>query len=183
MTVFTPADHAPPREMRQLAEVFRSISSKHGDLFSPDAVKAYFQELYWRRGAGLDRENILDLVRWDVTGTQMSYRSIAERFRMIETAMVPVIIPYDDEAQEWIDKLPFETISSGSLARKLQRHVVQVPKPARDLLIGAGHVSFHAPHLRADQFAVLGKASGLYKPDLGLLWDDAGFLRVEEMIF
>lgn len=183
VTVFIPAEHTPPREMRQFAEVFRRTLQGHDDLFSPEAVKAYFRELYWRRGAGLDRENILGLVHWDTSGTRMSYRSIAERFRMIETAMVPVIIPYDDEAGYWIDKLSVETISSGALARKLQRHVVQVPKPARDLLINAGHVSFHAPPLRADQFAVLGVASGLYKPDLGLLWDDAGFLSIEGSIF
>ncbi|WP_186415029.1 CRISPR-associated endonuclease Cas3'' [Pannonibacter sp. P2PFMT1] len=183
VTVFAPENHTSPQEMRQLAEVFRSISGKHDDLFSPLAVKAYFQELYWRRGAGLDRENILDLVRWDVTGTQMSYRSIAERFRMIETAMVPVIIPYDDEARGWIDKLSVETLSSGTLARKLQRHVVQVPKQARDLLINAGHVSFQAPHLRADQFAVLGKASGLYKPDVGLIWENSSYALIEDFVF
>ena len=39
------------------------MKSKHADLLSPDAMRDYFGEVYWRKGEGLDREKILDAFR------------------------------------------------------------------------------------------------------------------------
>ena len=50
---------------------------------------------------------------------------------MIESGMVPVIIPGDAIARRAIADLGFEQIPSGALARTLQPYIVQVPPKAR----------------------------------------------------
>jgi CRISPR-associated endonuclease/helicase Cas3 len=94
--------------------------------------------------------------------------------------MVPVIVPWDEKAQEAVDKLAIENIPSGLIARKLQTYIVQVPAKARELLIRYGHVAFASPSLRGDQFAVLQNKS-LYRPEVGLLWETPEYLAVENM--
>jgi CRISPR-associated endonuclease/helicase Cas3 len=95
--------------------------------------------------------------------------------------MVPVIVAQDEVSKAAVEQLGWERISTGSLARKLQVYCVQVPPKARDLLIRNGHVRFERPDLRGDQFAVLQTAS-LYQEDVGLLWEDAGYLGIENSI-
>jgi len=44
-------DWAPPPELKQFAQVFRSVQRLHGDdLLSLEAIRAYFRELYWQKG-------------------------------------------------------------------------------------------------------------------------------------
>ena len=130
---------------------------------------------------GIDRLPILDKFCIDGGSTEFSYRSAAEHFRMIESGMEPVIVPFDDRARRAIAQLPVEAISSGRLARELQTYVVQVPPKARQELIAAGRVAMAAPELRADQFAVLIDPT-LYKPEVGLVWENAEYLDVESLI-
>ena len=70
---------------------------------------------------------------------------------------------------------------TGALARALQPYTVQVPPKARQLLIDNGHVRFIAAELRADQFAVL-RTGSLYEDDVGLLWENADYLALENCI-
>jgi CRISPR-associated endonuclease/helicase Cas3 len=63
----------------------------------------------------------------------------------------------------------------------LQSFTVQVPPKARDILLRNGHAAFAAPDLRGDQFAVL-RTPGLYRPDVGLLWENADYLAVEDSV-
>ena len=48
-------------------------------------------------------------------------------------------------------------------------------------LVDCGHVVFAAPELRGDQFAVL-RTQSLYSRDIGLMWDDADYLGMENSI-
>jgi len=100
---------------------------------------------------------------------------------MRESAVVPVIVPWDEKAQEAVDKRAIENIPSGLIARKLQTYIVQVPAKARELLIRYGHVAFASPSLRGDQFAIL-KNRELYRDRLGLIWDKAEYISIESSI-
>ncbi len=183
--VFTAPDYPPPREIKNLIDDMSRMMAAHGDdLSSLDAIRSYFQEVYWRLDEkGLDAENVLGcfptLTR---NGPDFSYRTAAERFRMIECGLAPVIIPYDEKAETAISKLGAEALGSGGLARRLQRHVVQVPPKARARLIANGKAAFASPELRGDQFCVL-QDKDLYKSDIGLLWEDADYLSIEESLF
>lgn len=186
--IFKPEVAQPPEELAQFAAAFASIERRHTDLFSPEAIRDYFQEVYWQRGAndgksGLDAKGILTMARMDKSGTNIAYRKIADAFRMIESGMLPVIIPYDDHARHWIGKLDVESVPSGQIARELQRSVVQVPLKVRTDLIANGAATVRAADLRADQFVVLTEASRLYTPEVGLWWETAGALSTEDLLW
>lgn len=68
--------------------------------------------------------------------------------------MLPVVIPHG--AEELVARLPDEGVSSGRLARELQRNLVLVPDTARARMITCGKAAFAAPEVRGDQFCVLG---------------------------
>ncbi len=187
VTVFAAPDNPPPSEIKGLTGDMRRMMERHPDLLLPEAMADYFGEVYWRVGVeGLDRgrvdrEPILGKFALDRAATNFSYRSAAENFRMIESGMLPVIVPGDEMAREAVRELEIEGIPSGALARKLQTYIVQVPPKARQLLVDAGHVRFAAPQIRGDQFAVL-EDTGLYTREIGLLWEDAGYSATEVLV-
>jgi CRISPR-associated endonuclease/helicase Cas3 len=183
LTVFRAPDNPPPPEIKSLSGDMARMMAKHDNLFSPVAIEDYFGEVYWRLSPqGLDAKRIFDDFEIGSGLTDFSYRDVAEKFRMIENGMVPVIIPLDDKARAAIAKLSFPQIPSGMIARALQPYIVQVPPRARDRLIACGRVAFAAPELRLDQFAVLVDHE-LYQPDTGLLWEDAEYLSAEGLVW
>jgi CRISPR-associated endonuclease/helicase Cas3 len=182
VTIFRAPDNPPPPEIKGLSGDMGRMMGKHEKLLSPPAMEDFFGEVYWRIGPkGFDAKAILNDFRVGGGGTNFSYRSVAEKFRMIESGMAPVIVPGDDKAQSAIEKLGIDKIPSGAIARELQTYIVQVPPQARARLIACGRVTFVEERLRLDQFAVL-TALDLYKPEVGLVWEDAEYLRLEQWI-
>ena len=181
VTVFSAPDYPPPREVKGLSGDMARIAAKHADLLSPAAMEEFFGEVYWRLGDLLDREKILSSFGMDRTGTNFAYRSAAERFRMIESGMVPVIIAREERARKAIEKLGVEHVPSGALARELQNFIVQVPPKARSIMVANRHVLFAEERLRGDQFAVL-QTPSLYTSEAGLVWEDAAYLALENSI-
>jgi CRISPR-associated endonuclease/helicase Cas3 len=184
VTVFASEGRTPPPEVKQLAADFARMADKHPDFLSPAAMDAFFGEVYWRLGDGLDKCKILEdfkLGKHAYGVTDFAYRTVAQKYRMIESQMVPVIIARDEKAIKAIDKLSIEAVSSGTIARELQTYVVQVPAKARAKMIENEHVKFECPDLRGDQFAVL-KTPSLYTDELGLLWEDADYLALDQSI-
>ncbi|MEO1091998.1 MAG: CRISPR-associated endonuclease Cas3'' [Pseudomonadota bacterium] len=189
VTVFEAPDHPAPKEIRDLADdamrAIRRLQAAHTDLLAPAALRAYFEEVYWRLGDDLDRHRIAlgrnPLLNMAPSGdTDFAFRTVADKFRMIEDGLEPVIVPIDATAREAIKQLAATAIPSGVLARNLQPYTVPVPPPARRRLIENGHVAFAAPDLRGDQFAVLMTGS-LYTREIGLRWDDADYLPTEAL--
>ena len=79
--VFRSTEHKPPREIAQLTGDMARMAGKHADLLSPEAIRAYFGEVYWRKGDALDRESILQAFRMDARELDFDYRRISEVFR------------------------------------------------------------------------------------------------------
>jgi CRISPR-associated endonuclease/helicase Cas3 len=183
LTVFRAPDNPPPPEIKSLSGDMARMMHKHDNLFSPAAIEDFFGEVYWRLSPqGLDAKSIFDDFKIGSGLTDFSYRSVAEKFQMIESGMVPVIIPRDDEARKAVGKLSVAQIPSGVIARDLQTYIVQIPPRARNRLIDCGRVAFAEPRLRLDQFAVLVDPE-LYREDTGLLWEDAEYLSAEGLIW
>jgi CRISPR-associated endonuclease/helicase Cas3 len=183
LTVFRAPDNPPPPEIKGLSGDMARMMHKHANLFSPAAIEDFFREVYWRLSPqGLDAKSIFDDFKVGSGLADFSYRYVAEKFRMIESGMVPVIVPGDDKAREAVAKLAAPQIPSGAIARELQTYIVQVPPRARDRLIVCGRVAFAAPKLRLDQFAVLVDHQ-LYRDDTGLLWEDAEYLSAEGLVW
>ena len=181
ITVFRAPDNPPPAEIKGLVGDLERMAHRNADLLSPAAIEDYFREVHWRLGEDGDREKILGMFRADARGTNFAYRKAAEAYRMIESGMVPVIVPREPVAAETVDRLGVADIPSGTLARELQPHLVQVPPRARAQLLASGHVAFAATALRGDQFAVL-RSSSLYDEAVGLVWEDADYLASESLL-
>jgi CRISPR-associated endonuclease/helicase Cas3 len=180
VTVFDAPDCPAPSDIRGLTGDMKRIMDRHPDLSTLAAMEEYFGEVYWRVGiegldrGRVDRQPIREKFMLEPSGTDFSYRSAAENFRMIESGMMPVIVPREDEARRAVELLKVKHVPTGLIARKLQSYIVQIPPPARRALIDAGHVSFVATDLRGMQFAALHSHSSLYSTDVGLVWENVG---------
>lgn len=182
VTVFSTLGYGAPPEIKGLIGDMVRTASAVPDLMSLEAVERFFTEAYWRLGSDkLDAEKIVGMFGMSKRGTEFSFRKAAEAFRMIESGMVPVIVPFDGAAKEAVEKLALSDIPSGHLARRLQTYVVQIPPRARDVLLANGHVAFVQPELRGDQFAVL-QTPNLYRDDVGLIWENGEYLDLENVI-
>lgn len=181
--VFSVADGnwMPPPEVKQFAQAFGEIVRKHpDDPLSLAAIRDYFQLLYWQRGDNeLDASNLLGLLR-DSRLDSLPFETLAAQFRIIETAMKPVIVPYDDDAREALSALEYAA-SVGRIARRLQPYLVQLPRQGYDALVGAGAIQPVARDRYGDQFMQLVNTD-LYNERFGLSWDDPTFLRAESLV-
>lgn len=165
-------------------EVLRSADT---DPLGLEAMEAYFRRLYWARTAGredgLDKNEILPRLNAQAHERWLPFADIAGDFRMIDTAMEPVIIPYDDRAKGLLSALA-EAERPGAIARKLQPYVVNVPRGAFAKLGRIGRVVPVQKYRFEDQFMALTEEARreLYKDDLGFDWSDPTFRLVESGI-
>ena len=191
--VFKPSDeegHRPPPVIGQFADAARSVMQSHSDdPTSLDAINDYFRKLYWliKGDDALDAKDILRLLRERGRSLDFRFETIAREFRLVETAMVPVIVPWcgtdglDDTAKRLLEELRWVT-RPGRIARQLQPYVVQVPPSIRIDLLNAGAAKVVR---RADfgyQFVALSNQD-LYQPDIGLTWDEPEFRTAEGLLF
>ena len=189
--VFKPSDeegHKPPPEIGQFADAARGVMWSHSDdPMSLDAINDYFRKLYWLKGDdALDAKDILRLLREPGRSLDFPFETIAREFRLIETAMVPVIVPWagtdgrDDTAKRLVEMLRWIE-RPGGLARQLQPYVVQVPPQVRIALLSAGAVEAVRETDFEQQFVVLGNMD-LYRSETGLTWDDPTFRTAEGLL-
>lgn len=193
VTVFRPAEAQPPREIKGFIADMERMKNNHGDdPLSPEAMRDYFGEVYWRKGdPGLDRIRAKDLDGANTTikamdafsvgsgTTNFAYRTVGEGFRLIESGLAPVIVASDDTPKKALDGLRRGWLTPSACARKIQQYTVQVPPKARQKLIENGHARFVEGF--GDQFAELMTGS-LYTQEIGLLWENADYLGSEGAI-
>ncbi|MCW0372459.1 MULTISPECIES: CRISPR-associated endonuclease Cas3'' [Xanthomonas] len=188
--VFAPVDWQPPQETKLFTEVFRDVERTHrDDLLALDAIHAYFQGLYRRLGDGsLDDKAILTLLR-DALIDDLPFDTVAQKFKMIETAMRPVIVPYapyapdpDAEVSEVAEVLRqlehADQVGVAGAARRLQPWLVQVPEQAYRALWQAHAIAPVAPDRYGEQFVRLCNPR-LYDARFGLHWEDPQFLEAQ----
>lgn len=182
VTIFRAPDYPPPHEIKQLAADFDRMATRHGDdLLSLAAMRAYFGEVYWRKGDGLDARAILADFRVNGVEADIAFRTIANKFRMIENGMAPVIVAREAAARTALDRLGFDGVRPGAVARQLQSYIVQVPPRARNELLANGHASFAREGDFGDQFCVL-QTGSLYADETGLFWENAEYLDLENSV-
>ena len=189
VNVFAVADDwPPPPELEQYAQASQTIFRKHGESpLSLDAIRDYFQEVYWVKGPQLDAYSLMQQIENGGIGG-IPYEQLARQFRMIESNMTPIIVPYvcpdEDKDESQITKLLNELYHSnyvGQVSRKLQRYLVQVPHYALVALQVAEAVQPIRPELFGDQFLEL-VSTDLYDRDNGLSWDNPEFISAENAV-
>jgi len=162
--VFVPPKPAPRGLLRQSEEGGRqSLEERHPDPLSPERFQAYFRDLYWKQGDGLDRERILRLL--DHQGElRILFRSAAERFRLIPDDQLPVVVRYENDGL--IAEMEALRGRAGAdhakLHRQLQRSVVSIPRPVHRQLAADGRIEEWFPGVWVQV------SPDLYHPALGL---------------
>lgn len=186
--VFEPEGRAPPAEIAQLADAARSVMRRHrNDPMSLDAISAYFQELYWSKGQkALDAKQILRQIAVRRHSLDFPFETIATEFRLIEDFQVPVVVPWrgelgDDNTAEHLLHDLDHVLRPGSISRRLQPYVVQIPPSSRRELLVAGAVSVVREEAFGQQFVVLENLD-LYCRDTGLALADPTYRSAKGLI-
>ena len=184
MLIFCPEEQwkAPP-ELAAYAACMRGIVRQYGaDLLSPDAITAYFADIYHLAGNELDKHRILEEIQNAGRELNFPFQTIADKCRVIESKhMLPVLIPFNAEAEQLINALEHaDTI--GGLLRKLQRYTVQVPESALRALLKEGLVEVINDKHFGNQFYALVPGSSLYDAAAGLSWDNTVFIEAEKSV-
>lgn len=125
--IFRAPDWPPPPELNQYAGAMQTVIQRHSDdPLSLAAIDAYFRELYWQKGdQALDKHNILGLFH-DGQWHNMPFDTVSTLFRLIDSVQRPIIVPFDDTARKLLRDLEFVE-TPGTIARRLQPYIVQVP--------------------------------------------------------
>lgn len=181
--IFAPEDKwkAPPELAAQAAVMRLTADSFSDDLLSTQAVAAYFVELYQLKGSELDNKKILQMHRNAGQSLDFPFQTIANKFRMIESHMQPLIIPFDNEAESLISSL-HHADHIGGLLRKLQPYTVQIPEKALAALYKAGRIEpINEKNFGKQFYTLIGL--DLYDEVAGLSWEDTAFLKGESLVF
>jgi len=94
-----------------------------GRLTDPQCVQEYFNNYYWINNQRMDADGIVISCQASQTG-DIQFKDLA-KFKMIESATVPIIIALEEEAKKLVDALNFAE-HKGGILRKLQQYTVQV---------------------------------------------------------
>ena len=181
--IFAPEEQwkAPPELAAQAAVMRLTADEFSDDLLSTQAVAAYFAELYQLKGSELDNKKILKMHNDTAQSLDFPFQTIADKFRMIESHMQPLIIPFDAEAESLISSLHHADHIGGRL-RKLQPYTVQIPEKALAALYKAGRIEPINEQNFGKQFYTL-IGLDLYDEVAGLSWEDTVFLKGESLVF
>ena len=162
LIVFIPPTPVPPGHLRQAAEIGRRLISKLEKGQLPlEAYERFFKELFWIKGPGLDRRQIIEDLKNDPQ-MRYSFRKAAEKFRIIDQRGYPCLVRYDKGA-EMIDQLCAAGPDRLSL-RKFQRYAVQISEWHWKNLMAAGDIvepeNLPGIYIQAN--------TALYRDDIGL---------------
>lgn len=181
LLIFTSPDWKAPPELEQAAACMRQVVRSHSDdLLAPEAIKAYFRDLFWHNEEQLDSKKILTAHREHLQNISFPFQNIARDYHIIESHLHPIIIPYDDDAKKWIKRLHYAECV-GRIAGKLQQYLVQVPKQAFDALKTAGVIVAIQPERFGDQFWELINQS-IYDEAAGLKWENPHYITSEQLV-
>lgn len=181
--IFAPEEQwkAPPELATQAAVMRLTADSFSDDLLSTQAVAAYFKDLYDLKGKELDYKQILQMHRNAGQSLDFPFQAIADKFRMIESHMQPLIIPFDNEAENLISCL-HHADHIGGLLRKLQPYTVQIPEKALAALYKARRIEpINEKNFGKQFYTLIGL--DLYDDVAGLSWEDTEFLKGENLVF
>ncbi|WP_148713838.1 CRISPR-associated helicase Cas3' [Chitinolyticbacter meiyuanensis] len=175
-------DWAPPPELTQFAQTTREVLRRHGAVpLSQAAIKAYFTQLYWQKGeAELDAHGLLGAIEAGKLAG-LPYELLASKFRMIESAQLPVIVPFDDTARTALRELEYAE-GCGGIARRLQPYLVQLPRAGYQALRNAGAIQPVQPERFGEQFMQLVNPD-LYDDCFGLSWENPAFIQADRLVW
>ena len=138
------------------------LNSNSGEILSLNNIDEYFKNLFWSKGDNqLDKNDIIRDIRSGLKNLDYPFKSISQKFNLIGNDTLPVIIPFDKEAEDIICKIDYEKFT-GSLMKKLQKYTVNLYRYQFAALINEGYIE-----VKRDMFPVLIKKD-MYDKETGL---------------
>lgn len=172
VVVFEPAVAKAPRALETFWQATRPVLRRHADLLGLDAVQAYFRELYWQKGPeALDalevdgQRGVLPALASRAGDQTFPFRSLAEAFRVIDEAMEPVVLPWDETAARALREIGAAERPLAGHLRKLQHYTISIPRAARDAWLALGALRAVHPAL-GDGLLAFGDAAH-YRAETG----------------
>ena len=139
------------------------------DPLSLDVMERYFQLYYWNQQTRWDEKGIIGdtrLANHRDLPFLFSFRTIGERFQIIEDSGRPVIVPWGEEGRALCERLRFvKDLPDTRLLRGLQRFTVQVPQQIWQRHLGRSIDLLH------DRYPLLVSPQLHYDAQLGLVLD------------
>lgn len=173
VVVFTPAAHKPPSDLRVNIECAASVFRNGLDPLSLEGVKAFFDLLYWRRGAEAMDAAPLDGKPWPILEAihkrrdlTFEFEKIAAAFRMIDDVHETVIVPYDQDARNLLAKIAAAERPTAMDLRKLQQYAVSIPRQARNDWLASGVL--RAVHPKLGDALLSFATDAHYRPETGV---------------
>jgi CRISPR-associated endonuclease/helicase Cas3 len=127
VVVFVPQKPAPSGPLLQAAQATKSLLSGYkGDVLERSLSKKFFEK-FFSDARSLDKYGITDDLTRDARDCQIQFRTVAEKFRLIDdSAYQTILVRYGDN-DVLLGKLEKEGPQRW-LMRKLQRYSVNIPK-------------------------------------------------------
>jgi CRISPR-associated endonuclease/helicase Cas3 len=132
--LFHPGPHGLARGfLSRCAQVAEGTLRRHSDPLSLTAVADYFRNLYDVEPGRLDAKDILGRIEELAESLTFPFREVAHDFLLIDSDMVPIIVPWKSEGRDLRDAALAGHFDSFPW-RRLQRYTVQVyPEEFREL--------------------------------------------------
>lgn len=127
VVVFVPPKRAPIGLLRYAEDTSRSLLfGNKCDVLARDIAKQFFEHLYVR-APSLDKHGIHELLTQDARDCQIQFRTVAEKFRLIDDSAYQTILVRYGNNDVLLGKLEKDGPQRW-LMRKLQRYSVNIPK-------------------------------------------------------
>lgn len=126
-----------PRELKLPAAVAARIAEEYEAITSPEAIEAYFNQLYFFRGEGLDAKDIVGQMEEAVKSLSFPFASVSKQFRLIENDTKAILIDIEEEAGKLTERLRLGE-HSRQLVRDAGQYCINLYQNDYDNLNGAG---------------------------------------------
>lgn len=173
VVVFVPPKSSPPGTLRRAEQTTVSLlSNKPSNPMARDLFTRYFEHFYVRADS-LDKHGINDLLTTDAREVKIQFRTVAERFKLIDDVESKAILVWYGESQALIERLKKDGPERW-LMRKLQRYSVNMPCRVVEKLVETGEIEEIWPGVVAQA------VSTLYDSEVGVTV--GGTLAAEQLI-
>jgi CRISPR-associated endonuclease/helicase Cas3 len=193
VVVFEPAEAKPPRALAVFTQAAEAVMRGHADPLTLQAVRDYFAQLYWQKGGdALDAAKIkgvagiIRAIEERAASLDFPFESIANAFRMIDEAMVSVIVPWafdaeDTEAKTLLARVGGMERPRSADLRRLQQYMVPVPRRQRDFWLAAG--ALFPANMHLGNALLRFEDMSHYDPSTGLRIDQQAYRTAEENVW
>lgn len=162
----------PPRLFRPAIGAAREALDGGRDPGDPEAIQRYFQSLRSFTGDALDQQGTVRAFEKGIEGCEMPFRTVAERFHLIDQNTNTIYIPYGEGAA-LVERLRAGECSK-ALYRQLGRYAVSVYEPHFRALSAAGALLTAREVLALDAHSAILSDMHLYSETLGLSLEPEG---------